>query len=173
MRHVAGLSALLFLSLSGCAQIAQIPDDTLAKDLNVGAEKAVEYGLKFAMDKAPADALKIRDAAAIADTVLKQNIIPVFSGASTADVLKSAVDTALSQLSSKINNPAVMASIQLAIDILAANVPLPKNPADKIDDRTKKALNGIFSGMAAGIDAALAPPAAVNPTARQATGLHW
>lgn len=171
MRHIAGFAALLFLA--GCAQIAQIPDDTLAKDLNIGAQKAVTYGLRYAINKAPADAQKIKDAAAIADTVLKQNIIPVFSGATTGDVLKSAVDTALALLNSKIGNPEVIAAIQLAIDILKANITLPTNPADKLDDRTKKALNGLFNGIAAGIDVALSPPPATSPTSRQVAGLHW
>lgn len=191
MRLIAGFAALLILG--GCAQIAQIPDDVLAKDLNKGARKAVSYGLSYAIRKAPADAQKIKDAAQIGDTILKQNIIPIFSGATTGDVARSAVDTALSLLDSKIGNPEVVAAIQLAIDILSANINLPTNPADKLDARTKMALNGLFTGMSSGIEDVLTPtpavtpvpppvppttppaptPAPAAPAARQSTKLHW
>lgn len=174
MRHaaLAGLSALF--ALAGCAGIDRIPDDQLAKDLNLGAEKAVEYGLKYLVRKDPTSAQAVKDNAKLADDVIKKNILPVFSGASTGDVLRSAVDAALAQLQGVLQ-PNVRAAIQLALDILTANVPLPANPADKIDDRTKKAVNGLFGGIAAGLDAFLASQSgpAVGPTTAREAGLHW
>lgn len=178
MNRTAILGLAILLACAGCNQIDKIPDDTLAKDLNIGAEKAVEYGLKFLVQKAPQDLQTVKDNAKLADDVIKNNILPVFSGTGTADVLKSAVDTALGQLDGVLQ-PKVRSAIQLALDILTANVPLPTNPADKIDARTKKALNGLFSGMVSGLDAFLASqaPASVPvpqgpPTAREAK-LHW
>jgi hypothetical protein len=170
---LAGLVALFVLG--GCVQIDKIPDDQLAKDLNIGAEKAVEYGLKYLIHKDPAVAQAVKDNAKLADDVIKKNILPVFSGASTGAVLKSAVDAALSQLQGVLQ-PNVRAAIQLALDVLTANIPLPANPADKIDDRTKKAVNGLFGGIAAGLDAFLAtqaPPPTIGPTTAREAGLHW
>lgn len=174
MKHFAAVGLVAVLALSGCASVDRIPDDQLARDLNLGAERAVEYGLKYLVRKAPQDAQAVKDNAKLAADVIRKNILPVFSGAGTADVLKSAVDTALSQLEGTLQ-PNVRAAIQLALDILTTSVPLPANPADKIDDRTKKAVNGLFGGIAAGLDAFLASqaaPAAGPSTAREA-GLHW
>lgn len=172
-RFTMAVGLLMVMTQGSCKVIDNLPDDVLASDINKGAKAAVEYGLKYAIKKSPVDAQAIRDNAKIADDVIKNNILPIFSGASTGDVIKSAVDTALAQLWSKAA-PQVRDSIQLALAILTANVPLPANPADTIDDRTKKALNGLFGGLAAGIDAVLAIPAATGPsTAREASGFIW
>lgn len=173
-RLTLAVGLLMILTQGSCTAIANIPDDVLAKDLNIGAQKAVEYGLKYAISKSPTDAQAIRDNAKIADDIIKANILPIFSGASTGDILKSALDTALSQLWAKASAQ-VRDTIQLAITILTANIPLPANPADKIDERTKKALNGFFSGLAAGLDVVLAQaPTGTGPTtARAVSGFVW
>lgn len=165
--------APLLLLLAACTQIANIPDDTLAKDIQIGAEKALEYGIKFAIQKEPAKADAIEKDAAVASSVIKTDILGakgVFAG-TTGDVLSGAVGTALDLLESKIPNQSVKDLIQLAISILSMKVTLPENPAAKLDDRTKKALVGLFTGISAGIDAALAAvaqPASVSRTARAA-----
>lgn len=173
MRRIPLVGLVALLALAGCNGIQKIPDDQLAKNLDIGAERAVEYGLKYLVRKEPNSLQAVKDNAKLAGDVIKNNILPAFSGASTADVLKSAVDTALSQLQGVLQ-PNVRAAIQLALDILAANVPLPSNPADKLDERTKKALTGLFTGISDGIDKFLAGLAAAvaPPTAREA-GLHW
>jgi hypothetical protein len=164
---------LLVLTQGSCVQIANIPDDTLAKDLNIGAQKAVEYGLKLLLKKVPAEAQAILDNAKLANEVLKTNIIPIFSGASTGDVLRSAVDTALAQLWAKAT-PQIRDAIQLTLTLLSANIPLPANPADKLDERTRKALSGFFSGLSAGIDAVVSKPPTMGPiTAKAAVGFVW
>lgn len=164
---------LLVLTQGSCVQIANIPDDDLAKHLNVGAQKAVEYGLKLLIKKVPAEAQAIVDNAKLANDILKANIIPIFSGAATGDVLKSAVDTALAQLWAKAT-PQIRDAIQLALTLLSANIPLPPNPADKLDERTKKALNGFFAGLSAGIDAVVSKPLTTGPlTAKAAVGFVW
>lgn len=173
-RLALAAGCIAFLSQNGCRTIDRIPDDQLARDVNLGAEKAVQYGLGYLVRKAPQDAQAIKDNAKLADDVIKKNILPVFAGASTGDVLKSAVDTALAQLQGVLQ-PNVRAAIQLALDILTANIPLPLNPADKLDDRTKKAVNGLFSGIAAGLDQFLATqaPTVSGPSTAREAGLHW
>lgn len=153
------ISVVAILSLLGCSQIDKIPDDQLAADLEIGAKAIVKYGLASAVRKYPADAEKITADAKIADLVIVQNILPVFSGAETSAVLRSAVDQALALLKGKIADARVLAAISLGTEIIIADVQLPKNPADKIDLRTRKLLVGIFSGISLGIQAAFPPPA--------------
>ena len=162
MKHFILLPALLMLF--GCAQLDKIPDDQLAKDLHIGAEKAVQYGLKLLLRKvSAADAVKVAADCRIADDILTKNIIPLFSGADTDVVLRSAVDTALALLKSKIANSKVIDQIDLGVEILVTEVPLPKNPADKIDVRTKKLIAGVLGGIVAGIEDVFAPTTPVPP----------
>lgn len=158
------LSVLLVSMLSGCSWFSTLPDDQLAADLSAGSKAVVKYSLTLALRKYPADAAKITADAQVADQVLTKNVIPVFGGASTQDVLRSAVDQALVQLKAKITDPRVSAAIELGTELIIADVPLPKNPTDKLSDRTRKALSGVFTGISQGIEAALAPaPAPVPP----------
>lgn len=151
---------LLIIALSGCSQIAQIPDDKLAEDLFIGGKKAVEYGLKYAIKKAaPEVAKQISENAILANTIIKGEILPLLQGASTATVLRGALDVALKNLWTKVK-PEIRDAVQLSLTILIANIELPKNPTDRLDDRSRKALTGLFTGISEGVDAILAPPAA-------------
>ena len=156
MKTIAFVPLVLVL-LSGCSQIDRIPDDQLAHDLNVGATHGVSFLLKAALKKFPADAAKITADAKLADTILLKTIIPVFSGADSAAVLRSSVDTALAALKNQIKDQRVIDSIDAGIDILLLNVQLPKIPDGKLDSRTVKALNGLFSGISAGIEQVFQP----------------
>lgn len=154
---------LFVLFLGGCSQIARIPDDKLAEDLFIGGKKAVEYGLKYALKKAAPDVAKsITENAVLANTIIKGELLPLLQGASTATVLRGALDVALKNLWTKVK-PEIRDAVQLSLTILIANVELPKNPADRLDERTKKALTGLFSGISQGVDSILAPPAAIAP----------
>lgn len=158
MRKLA-LVPLLVLALAGCSQIAKIPDDKLAEDLFIGGKKAVEYGLKYALKKAAPDLAKqITENAALANTILKGEIIPLLQGASSAEVLRGALDLALKNLWTKIK-PEIRDAVQLSLSLLIANVDLPKNPTDRLDERSKKALSGLFSGISQGVDSVLSPSA--------------
>lgn len=149
--------------LAGCSQIAQIPDDQLAQDLNIAAKTAVKYSLQAALRKAPAaDAPRIAADATTVDGVLTKTVIPTFSGASTADVIRSTVDTALALLKSKITDPRVIAAIDAGVEIVLLDVKLPATPTGKLDARTLKALNGVFTGISAGIETVF-PPAPAPP----------
>lgn len=150
------------LLLSGCSQIAQIPDDQLARDLNIAAKTAVKYSLQSALRKAPADASRISVDATTVDGILTKTVIPAFSGASTADVVRSSVDTALALLKSKITDPRVAAAVDAGVEIVLLDVTLPATPTGKLDARTLKALNGVFTGISTGIEAVF-PPAPAPP----------
>lgn len=145
------LPYLFLLPLLGCSSIENLSDEDLARYLEDGARIAIQKGLKLAVDKAPEFAAKIKADALIANKLIKSDILPVFSKAS-ADVLRSALDSALVSLPAKIQNPNVQAALTLGLDVLLANVKLPENPAQKLDERTKKALVGFFTGLSAGID---------------------
>lgn len=148
------------LVLAGCSGIDKISPD----QLEAGAKAVVKYGLTAAVRKYPADAAKIAADAKIADSVITKNILPVFSGAETGAVLRSAVDQALAQLKNKITDARVLAAIELGTEIIIADIALPKNPADKLDERTKELLVGIWSGISQGIQAAFPPPAEPSTT---------
>lgn len=163
MKLFSAFVGLVLLTFSGCAQIDRIPDDQLAQDLNLAARSAVKYSIQAALRNVDAaTAARIQADAKAADDILVKNVIPIFSGASTAEVLRSSVDTALGLLKNKITNPRVVAAIDLGVEVIAMDVKLPSNPAGKLDVRTTKLLNGIFSGISAGIESVFpaAPPAA-------------
>lgn len=149
-----------FLVLAGCSQIDKISPD----QLEAGAKAVVKYGLAAAVRKFPAEAAKISADAKVADQVIAQNILPVFSGAATDTVLRSAVDQALAQLKGKITDARVSAAISLGTEIIIAEIQLPTNPADKLDERTKELLVSIFSGISQGIKAAFPPPTEPSTT---------
>lgn len=169
MKKLITVACVAFLSLGGCSAINQIPDDQLQHDLNVGAMRVVSFGLKTAFNKFPADAKKIAADAQIALDILQQNVIPAFDGASTKDVARSVLDTAFALLKSRIKDERVIEVSDIAVDLILANVKLPKNPTDKLDERTRKILSGIFTGMADGIKAALPKATAPDPAREKLT----
>lgn len=162
MKHVAMI--LLFVPfLGGCSQLARIPDDQLAQDLYIGAKQAIQFGLRLAIKKAsPEGAKTIADDAKIGNTIVKGEILPLLKGSATAVLLRSALDLALTNLWIKIK-PELREVVQLSLSILIANIDLPKNPADQLDERTKKALTGLFTGISEGVDAVLTPATPAPP----------
>lgn len=157
MRKAMAFS-LMALFLGGCGTtggLSSVSDDDLAQYVKIGAEHASRYGLKLALDKDPAKADAIAKNATLAVEIIRKNVLPVFSGAGTADVLRSAVETALGQLSEKLG-PQVVLVVQLAMSVVSSQVTLPTNPADKLDARAKMALAGFFDGAAAGLEKAVA-----------------
>ena len=160
MRIVSALA--LFAFLGGCTTVVgKLSDEDLAKVVQVGSERAIGYGVKILLDKNPDKAADIVKAAKTASEVIKANVIPAFSGASSQEVLKSAVDTALQQLSDKVS-PLVLSSIQLAVNLAATQIQLPSNPADKLDARAKGAVLALYTGISAGLDKAVAASAVAS-----------
>jgi hypothetical protein len=170
MKALSLLAALCAVLLSGCATINEIPTEKLAADLSAAAKGALKYGLQAAVRKYPSEAAKITADAKLANEILTKNVIPIFSGAQTADVLRSAVDTALALLKSKLTDARVIAAIDLAVEVIVMEVKLPANPATKLDARTTALLNGVFSGISNGIQAAF-PPDVVSTPARDSISL--
>ncbi len=158
----------LAILMSGCSQLGKISDDDLARDLTIGSRSAVKYSLQLALRKtAPDEAVRIKADAKTAADIISKNVIPVFSGTGTQELLRSAVDTALALLKNKVTNPKVVAAVDLGIEVIAMDVQLPKNPADRLDERTRKAILGIFSGIVQGVSDAvpdLAPTAPARDT---------
>lgn len=155
--RVIALFAILLMSLGGCKLVGEMTDGQLADNAYRGAKLVTSNGLKIAMNESPDNAAAIKENAKLAGRVLRENILPVFEGAGTGEVLRGAVDTALKELGDKVN-PTLGAVINLAISLVADKVELPANPADKLDERTRLALVGLFKGLADGIDEAVAEP---------------
>ncbi len=143
------------LLLNGCSLFERVQenvsDEDIAKGLKLGAEKATKYGLKLAMDKNPDKADEIAANAALGAKIVRENILPALSGADTGDVLRSAVETALAELTEKLS-PSVIAAVQLAINLLAMQIEMPENPADKLSERTRGFLVAFFEGLGGGLD---------------------
>jgi hypothetical protein len=151
---VAAMAALSLLS-AGCGSLDQVSDEDLAEKIQLGASKAIEAGVKLATDKYPTQVAAIKKELAAASLVIKANILPSFV-TPTGEVLTSAVKTAMTLLESKITNEQIRKNVVLAFQVLEANVTMPENPLAKLDPRTAKALIGLFTGIALGLDAALA-----------------
>ena len=126
-------------------------DEDLAQGVEIGARGAARYGLGYVLNKQPEKAAQISEGAALAAKLLRENVIPAFSGASTEEVLRSVVDTALEEISEQLT-PQVVLAIQLALDVISVQVKLPENRADRLTPRTRMALLGLFTGLAEGLD---------------------
>ncbi len=152
---------MLFLAtcLQGCTTIENVSDEKLAKGIGVVSKGAAQFGLGYVLKNYPEEASAIADGARIAVKALRETILPAFTGTDTEGVLRSAVDTALQELSDKLE-PSMMLAVQLAIDIISTRIQLPENPLDKIDERTRLAIVAAVRGLADGFEAggAAAPP---------------
>lgn len=143
-------------ALGGCAAVEKMSDEELARTTSSAAKGATRFGLKYALDKEPEKAAEIAENARLAVKIVRENVLPVFLGASTVEVLRAAVETALAQLGDQLK-PSVISAIQLALDVVAAKVDLPVNPADKLSPRVRGALAAFFDGVALGLEEAAGP----------------
>lgn len=154
MRKFLAVCAIMLLSLGGCKMFADMPDEELAESVYKGAKAVTSNGLKIAINQSPDSAEAIKENAKLAAKIIRDNILPVFEGATTEEVLRSAVDTALDELGDKVS-PTLASVINLALQLVAEKVNLPDNPAAKLDVRTRMALVGLFKGLVDGIDEAV------------------
>lgn len=157
----------------GCTTISQLSDEDLAGYVNTGAEKAVEYGLKYAVKKFPEKAAAIQKDAVVVAGVIDDTVMKMLTG-TTSEVLRSTVGQISQFLTAKIaslpSGEMLADTVKLTVDIVALNIKLPKNPAEKIDERTKGALVAFFKGVTQGVKAAFtAPP----PGASAPAGITW
>lgn len=168
----AVLAAAVVLMIPGCGtvanQIAAIPDDQLAADLQQGASIIVSKGLAFAAKQAADKKDAILADAKVAQSVLATDILPALTGADVKTLTTGAAQDLLSRFSGKVS-PTIVTAIQLAISAVAMQVPFPANPVDKLPERTAKALKGVFTGIDAGLSSyILQASAAPVTTARSA-----
>lgn len=175
------MKALIFAvaiaaGMTGCKAIAaaehkldNLSDDQLAGYLELGAQATAKYGIQMASKKFPNEAPRIKTDAIALDNLIRQVVLPAFSGAPTAQVLTQMVQ----QISAKVRNTTLDA-YELPIQAILLDVPLPPLPTDKLSPRTVKGIVGFFSGVAEGIESAenlpgptpapVPPPPAPAPT---------
>lgn len=166
MRIVAILAFPLLVS--SCSSVThaldRLDDDELAGYLNHGAREATRFGIDYAKKKYPDKAVQIQKDGETAAGVIRNLIVKSFSGAATSDVARSAVDQAIALLGTRLSGSQVDGLVLVAGTVLA-QIPFPKNPADKLDARTRKAVSAFFTGMAEGIETALNLPGPAVPPA--------
>lgn len=141
------------LSVQGCSSIEKVSDEDLARGIEIAARGAAQYGLGFVFNKEPGRAAQVAEGARLAVRTLKETIIPAFAGVTTEEVLRSTVEAALDELTAKLT-PSVVLAVQLALDLVSANVKLPENPTDRLSERTRLALLALFKGLADGLEVA-------------------
>lgn len=165
---LAALAFLMIPLLGSCAEIAKIPDDQLAQDLYIGAKQAIQFALRTALKKATPETLQTITAdVKLGNSIIKAEILPLLQGASTKELLRGALDMSLANLWAKIK-PELRDAVQLSLSLLISGIELPKNPTDQLNERTKKALVGLFTGISEGADAVLVVPAPPPPPATDA-----
>ena len=154
MTKLTSLLAMLMLfvgSLGGCTRVEKmvdsLTDEELADYVYKGAKFTGKAGIKAALEKYPDHAEDIKADALLAARLINNNVLPVFNGATTEDVLRGAVDTALAELADKLS-PATVEVIRLAMVVVVTEVDLPDNRAEKLSVRAKMAVSAFFKGLA-------------------------
>lgn len=177
MTKLASLLAMLMLfvgGLGGCAKVRNmvdnLSDEELAEYVYKGSNFTAKAALKAALDKYPDHAEEIKADALLAAKIINDNIIPVFTGATTEDVLRGAVDTALSELSDRLS-PATVEVVRLAMVVVVTEVDLPDNRAEKLTDRMKMAVAAFFKGLSDAVGEAFPPE--VAPTEPMGKAFNW
>lgn len=172
----ASVVAMVGLLLFGCSAVDQVSDEDLASGVYLASKGAAKHGLKYAVSQHPDQAESIKTNAILAVDIIKTNVVPVFSGASSGTVLRSAVDTALDLLANRLSGD-VVSTIRLALNIVAHRIELPQNPADTLSERARLALVAFFNGVSDGLEDALREmtPAAILPPSdgRNRRTLTW
>lgn len=164
MKIASILLATLSLAAVGCTTITheldRLSDDELASYLEAGAQKATGFGVKYAIKKNPDKMAQIQKDGTLGDQIIREVMIPAFTNSASGTVLKGAIDVAVAKLASKLSGSPIDTILMVA-DTLVAQVPLPKNPADKLSPRLQKAIGASFLGMAEGLEQALGIPSPV------------
>ena len=159
--------ALAFLTfVGGCKTINEIPDEKFADGIHALTFHSVYYGFKAVLANNPGRYEQLTTDAKKASEIVRTNVLPVFNGATTGDVLRGAVDRALAELSVATS---VADTIKVALILVETQLTLPENPADSLDARTKMALSAFFTGVAEGLDKAVADTPAPTGNAVPAT----
>lgn len=180
MKFFAMLALFALTFVGGCKTINEIPDGEFADGIRTVSYNSTYLGFKAVLNNNPGRYAQLAADVKTTTDIIRNNIYPVFTGGTTGDVLSSAIDTALAQLSV---SSTVTDVVKVALAVVKMQVKLPDNPAEALSPRVKLALLGFFSGVADGLDQAVkdtpAPspadatsPAVTAPTA-PATKLRW
>jgi hypothetical protein len=153
MTKFGSLFAMLLLllgGLGGCKQVQEtvdrLTDEELAEYVYNGSKFTAKTGLRAVLDRHPEHVDLIKADATKASKIISENIIPIFNGATSSEVLRSAIDAALDELAANLYAPTIDI-IKLALHVVAGQIELPENPASKLDDRTRKAVVAFFTGL--------------------------
>jgi len=175
MKILAVLALFALTFVGGCKTVNEIPDEKFADGIHALTYHSVYYGFKAVLGNNPGRYEQLTTDAKTASEIIRTNVLPVFTGATTGEVLRSAVDTALTQLSVATS---VADTVKVALILVETQLVLPENPATELDVRTKLALAAFFSGVAEGLDQAVkdtpAPTGRTTPaTPLSPTTLRW
>ncbi len=145
------LIATIILATLGCRSLAQLSDADLAKRVYSTSKFATYYGLSEAIKKYPDKADKIKTDIVIASKILKESIIPLFSGATSEQIVRQSIDVTVALAASAFDAD-IANEIKLAANTALDYIDLPSNPADKLSDRVRLAILALFQGMSDGMD---------------------
>lgn len=175
MKTLARFSILLavIMLIPGCggigrqigAKLDSMSDEELTVKVHDSSEGAVSLAMKLLVDKMPEKKAAILKDAAVASTIIKTNIIPIFNGEKSNEVVAQAIQTALNQLSGKISLE-VDGAIRLGYGVMSEKVTIPQIPTDKLSPRVKGAVIAFFTGSSEALDmfaAKMAPPVSPPP----------
>lgn len=159
-RALTLVPAVLAVILAGCGTIRKLSDDDLASYLNTGAQVVVSHGVDFLMDKYPDKKVAILKDITAVNVSIKSDVLPVFAGANVGEITLATVQDVLQKLDTKVS-PTIKTVITSAVSAISGL--LPQKPGDKIPERTKKAIVGVFTGISTAIDEILADEASATP----------
>lgn len=159
MKCLALLALFALTFVGGCKTIAEIPDDQFANGIHTLSYNSTYYGFKAVLNNNPGRYAQLTADAKTTSDIIRNNVLPVFNS-TTGEVLVGAVNLALSQLSV---SATVSDVVKVALSLVQLQIKLPDNPAAALDPRTKLALAGFFSGIAEGLDKAVADTPAPSP----------
>jgi len=177
--------AAMVLAIPACSSVANPTPSPFVTPaaLQSEAQIATTASLMVAFaNMSPVQAGRVRADALAVDTSIKNDVLPLFTGAAGNTVLVSTVDDVLAKLGGLVPPP-VGTTITSVIGLIGAAVPLPALSTAVVPAETQAQIAGVLQGISAGIEAALATPApapvptpapAPAPaTTRKANGPVW
>lgn len=165
MKILALLALFALTFVGGCKTIAEIPDTEFADGIRAVAYNSTYLGFKAVLNNNPGKYAQLAADVKTTTDIIRNNIYPIFTGATTGDVITAAVDTALAQLSV---SSTVTDVVKVALALVKMQLKLPDNPAEALSVRVKLALLGFFSGIADGLDQAVKDTPAPSPAPNEA-----
>jgi hypothetical protein len=174
MKKLLALLALVALTFTGCKSVANggPTDAALAQQVNALCFSGANVALVATLMADPKDAATIGADVTLATKAIRADLVKFFTDPNLSNVLNSALDDLLADLSTALNQtqygPLIAGFAQGAIRNIEALVNLPANPGATLDARTTGAIVAGLNGLCDGLDAAVKNFAPPSPTARRA-----